>query len=194
MLNTYPLWKYLLLIVVLVLGIIYALPNLYGEDPAVQISHRTKLINESEVKHIKDTLTNLGIAYKSIEQGPGHILIRFGNEEQQLKAASLIKDALRAEDSRYSVALNLAPATPQWLRSLNALPRYLGLDLRGGVNFMMEVDMDAAIKKSLERVSTELRGYLRENKVRYRTVTLQDDSLVVRFASPEERDKAQALL
>ena len=194
MLNTYPLWKYLLLILVLVLGIIYALPNLYGEDPAVQISHRTKLINESEVKHIKDTLTNLGIAYKSIEQGPGHILIRFGNEEQQLKAASLIKDALRAEDTRYSVALNLAPATPQWLRSLNALPMYLGLDLRGGVHFLMEVDMDAAIKKSLERVSTELRGYLRENKVRYRTVTLQDDSLVVRFASPEERDKALALL
>jgi len=194
MLNTYPLWKYLLLIVVLVLGIIYALPNLYGEDPAVQISHRTKLINESEVKHIKDTLTNLGITYKSIEQGPGHILIRFDNEEQQLKAASLIKDALRAEDTRYSVALNLAPATPQWLRSMNALPMYLGLDLRGGVHFLMEVDMDAAIKKSLERVSTELRGYLRENKVRYRTVTLQDDSLVVRFVSPEERDKALALL
>ncbi len=194
MLNTYPLWKYLLLIVVLVLGIIYAAPNIYGEDPAVQISHRVKLIGEGEVKHIKDTLTNLGIRYKSIEQGPGHILVRFNSEEEQLKAASKLKDALRAEDTRYGVALNLAPATPQWLRSMNALPMYLGLDLRGGVHFLMEVDMEAAIKKALERVSTEVRGFLRENKVRYRTVSLQNDSLVVRFASAEERDKAVALL
>jgi len=194
MLNTYPLWKYLLLIVVLVLGIIYAAPNLYGEDPAVQISHRVKLIGDGEVKHIKDTLTNLGIKYKSIEQGPGHILVRFNSEEEQLKAASQLKDALRAEDTRYSVALNLAPATPEWLRSMNALPMYLGLDLRGGVHFLMEVDMEAAIKKALERVSTEVRGFLRENKVRYRTVSPQNDSLVVRFASAEERDKAQALL
>jgi preprotein translocase subunit SecD len=194
MLNTYPLWKYLLLIVVLVLGIVYAAPNLYGEDPAVQISHRVKLIGDGEVRHIKDTLTNLGIKYKSIEQGPGHILVRFNSEEEQLKAASELKDALRAEDTRYSVALNLAPATPEWLRSMNALPMYLGLDLRGGVHFLMEVDMEAAIKKALERVSTEVRGFLRENKVRYRTVSPQNDSLVVRFASAEERDKAQALL
>ncbi len=194
MLNTYPLWKYLLLIVVLVLSIIYAAPNLYGEDPAVQISHRVKLIGDGEVKHIKDTLTNLGIRYKSIEQGPGHVLVRFDNEEAQLKAASQLKDALRAEDTRYSVALNLAPATPEWLRSMNALPMYLGLDLRGGVHFLMEVDMDAAIQKALQRVSSEVRAFLRENKVRYRTVNIQKDRLVIRFASPEERDKAQALL
>ncbi len=194
MLNTYPLWKYLLLIVVLVLGIIYAAPNLYGEDPAVQISHRVKLINDAEVKHIRDTLTNLGIKYKSIEQGPGQILVRFDSTEEQLKAASQLKDALRAEDTRYSVALNLAPATPQWLRSMNALPMYLGLDLRGGVHFLMEVDMEAAIKKALERVSTEVRGFLRENKVRYRTVSPQNDSLVIRFASAEERDKALPLM
>ena len=194
MLNTYPLWKYLLLIVVLVLSIIYAAPNLYGEDPAVQISHRVKLIGDGEVKHIKDTLTNLGIRYKSIEQGPGHVLVRFDNEEAQLKAASQLKDALRAEDTRYSVALNLAPATPEWLRSMNALPMYLGLDLRGGVHFLMEVDMDAAIQKALQRTSSEVRAFLRENKVRYRTVSVQKDRLVIRFASPEERDKAQALL
>ena len=194
MLNTYPLWKYLLLIVVLVLGIIYAAPNIYGEDPAVQISHRVNLVGDGELKHIKDTLTNLGIKYKSIEQGPGHILVRFNSEEEQLKAASELKDALRAEDTRYGVALNLAPATPQWLRSMNALPMYLGLDLRGGVHFLMEVDMEAAIKKALERTSTEVRGFLRENKVRYRTVSTQKEALAVRFANAEERDKALALL
>ncbi|MCK4707382.1 MAG: protein translocase subunit SecD, partial [Gammaproteobacteria bacterium] len=151
MLNQYPAWKYLLLIVVVVMGMLYAAPNLYGEDPAVQISHRVKLINDEEFQNIKNLLQNLNIEHRSIEMGEGFILVRFGNKTQQLKAASDIKDSLQEQDSRYGVALNLAPATPDWLRSMNALPMYLGLDLRGGVHFLMEVDMDAAITKSLNR-------------------------------------------
>ena len=189
MLNQYPAWKYLLLIVVVVMGMLYAAPNLYGEDPAVQISHRVKLINDEEFQNIKNLLQNLNIEHRSVEMGDGFILIRFDNATQQLKAASDIKDSLQEQDSRYGVALNLAPATPDWLRSMNALPMYLGLDLRGGVHFLMEVDMDAAITKSLNRSSTEIRTYLRENKVRYRSVQVSKDKLAVRFSSIEERDQ-----
>ncbi|MCK5663814.1 MAG: protein translocase subunit SecD [Thiotrichaceae bacterium] len=189
MLNQYPAWKYILLIVVVIMGLLYAAPNLYGEDPAVQISHRVNLINDEEVQNIKNLLQNLNIEHRSIEMGDGFILVRFGNEEQQLKAASDIKDALQEQDSRYGVALNLAPATPDWLRSINALPMYLGLDLRGGVHFLMEVDMDAAITKSLNRASIEIRSYLRAAKVRYRSVKTSKDKLAVRFSSMEERDQ-----
>jgi preprotein translocase subunit SecD len=189
MLNQYPLWKYLILVIALIIGAIYAAPNLYGEDPAVQISHRVNLVNDEELAHVKSVLTNLNIEYKSIELGEGFVLVRFKGEEAQLKAAGEIKEALQAEDSRYGVALNLAPATPGWLRSFNALPMYLGLDLRGGVHFLMEVDMDSAIAKSLDRVSSELRSFLREEKIRYRTVQVRKDSLDVRFSSAAERDK-----
>ncbi|MCP4075227.1 MAG: protein translocase subunit SecD [Gammaproteobacteria bacterium] len=189
MLNQYPAWKYILLIVVVVMGLLYAAPNLYGEDPAVQISHRVNLINDEEVQNLKNLLQNLNIEHRSIEMGDGFILVRFKNEEQQLKAASDLKDSLQEQDSRYGVALNLAPATPDWLRSMNALPMYLGLDLRGGVHFLMEVDMDAAITKSLTRASTEIRSYLRAEKVRYRSVKTTKDNLAVRFSSMEERDQ-----
>jgi preprotein translocase subunit SecD len=187
MLNQYPLWKYLLLIVVIIVGLIYAAPNLYGEDPAVQISHRVNLVNETELEHVRNVLKSLNIDYKSIELGSGFVLVRFNKEEQQLKAASDLKDALQEEDSRYSVALNLAPATPAWLGWFNALPMYLGLDLRGGVHFLMEVDMDAAIQKALDRASSEVRSYLREKKVRYRTVSIIRQALEIRFATAEDR-------
>jgi preprotein translocase subunit SecD len=189
MLNQYPLWKYLILVIALVIGAIYAAPNLYGEDPAVQISHRVNLVNDEELAHVKSVLANLNIEYKSIELGEGFVLVRFKGEEAQLKAAGEIKEALQAEDSRYGVALNLAPATPEWLRAFNALPMYLGLDLRGGVHFLMEVDMDSAISKSLDRASSELRTFLREEKIRYRTVQIKKGSLDVRFSSAAERDK-----
>lgn len=149
MLNHYPAWKYLLLIIIVGLGLIYAAPNLYGENPAVQISHRVNIINQDEIDKVTTVLKNLNIDYRSIEMGDGFILVRFANEDQQLKAASDIKEVLQDKDSRYSVALNLAPATPDWLRSLNALPMYLGLDLRGGVHFLMEVDMESAISKAV---------------------------------------------
>lgn len=188
--NQYPAWKYLLLIVIVVAGLVYAAPNLYGEDPAVQISHRVNLINEEEVNNVTSVLNNLGLEYNSVELGTGNILVRFQTEEQQLKAASEIREALEEQDDRYGVALNLAPATPDWLTSLNALPMYLGLDLRGGVHFLMEVDMDAAITKALDRARSEVRSYLREEKIRYSSVqNLASTGLSIRFTSAGERDK-----
>ncbi len=194
MLNQYPAWKYLLLVVIMLLGLIYAAPNLYGEDPAVQISHRVKLIDQSELQHVTSVLKKLGIKYRTIEKSNGNILVRFNNEEQQLKAASLLKKELQKEDSRYGVALNLAPSTPAWLRSMNALPMYLGLDLRGGVHFLMEVDMEAAISKSLQRSAIEIRSFLRGEKIRYRAVQSGKDNLRIRFSSAELRDKGLAKL
>ncbi|MBL7000751.1 MAG: protein translocase subunit SecD, partial [Gammaproteobacteria bacterium] len=189
MLNHYPAWKYLLLIIIVGLGLIYAAPNLYGENPAVQISHRVNIINQDEIDKVTTVLKNLNIDYRSIEMGDGFILVRFANEDQQLKAASDIKEVLQDKDSRYSVALNLAPATPDWLRSLNALPMYLGLDLRGGVHFLMEVDMESAISKALERASTEIRTFLREEKIRYSSVQAEKGGLEIGFATLAERDQ-----
>lgn len=192
--NHYSLWKYLLLIFMVVLGLVYAAPNLYGEDPAVQISHRVNLVNEEELNNVKTLLSNLDIEYLSAELGEGNVLVRFKSEEAQLKAASDIKDALQEQDSRYTVALNLAPATPDWLTGLSALPMYLGLDLRGGVHFLMEVDMQEAIVKALDRSATEIRGFLRDQKIRYRTVQSSAENLVIRFTDDAERAKAIQVL
>lgn len=188
--NHYPAWKYLMLIAVLALGALYAAPNLYGDDPAVQISHRINLINQAELENVKSVLRVQGINYKKISLESGYILVRFNNTEEQLNAASIIKDKLEAQDRRYGIALNLAPATPEWLRSMNALPMYLGLDLRGGVHFLMEVDMETAIQKSVQRLSTDIRSYLRGEKIRYQSVVAKKRSLSIRFSSLEIRDAA----
>ncbi len=194
MINHYALWKYLLLILVICFGLIYAAPNLYGEDPAVQISHRVNLVGEDELKQISSLLENEKIAFQSISLETGNILIRFENTEQQLKAATKIGEILRKSDKRFGVALNLAPATPDWLTQLNALPMYLGLDLRGGVHFLMEVDMESAIKKSLQRSEGEIRSFMRGEKIRYKTVNTDDRSIKIRFAQADERDSARLKL
>ena len=194
MVNHYAPWKYILLCLVVVLGVLYATPNLYGEDPAVQISHRVNLINEEELAHMRDLLANEGVSYRSIEIGTGHLLIRFDSEDQQLRAATQIRELLGNIDKRYGVALNLAPATPDWLSNLNALPMYLGLDLRGGVHFLMEVDMDAAIEKSLERLAGEVRIFMRGEKIRYKAVQASAQNVSIRFGSAVERDAARLKL
>ena len=194
MVNHYAPWKYILLCLVVVLGVFYATPNLYGEDPAVQISHRVNLINEEELAHMRDLLANEGVSYRSIEIGTGHLLIRFDSEDQQLRAVTQIRDLLGNIDKRYGVALNLAPATPDWLSNLNALPMYLGLDLRGGVHFLMEVDMDSAIEKSLERLAGEVRIFMRGEKIRYKAVQASAQNVSIRFGSAVERDAARLRL
>lgn len=194
MVNHYAPWKYALLVLVILLGLVYATPNLYGEDPAVQISHRVKLIDEAEREQIKSLLENEKIEYRSIALETGNILIRFDSTEQQLKAATQIGDILRESDRRYGVALNLAPATPEWLTNLNALPMYLGLDLRGGVHFLMEVDMESAIDKALQRSESEIRSFMRGEKIRYKTVQTSGRTIKVRFAQVEGRDAARLML
>ncbi len=178
MLNQYPLWKYILLVVVLLFATLFALPNLYGEDPAVQISHRTKSLIEEDKLAVEQALTEKQISIKSTEVEQGRILVRFGDTETQLVAAEALKQAL---GKQYLIALNLAPATPDWLRALNAAPMYLGLDLRGGVHFLMEVDMVAAIKRLEESLLSDIRSYLREEKIRYRGVRRDDTGLHITF-------------
>ncbi len=178
MLNQYPLWKYILLVVVLFFASIYALPNLYGEDPAVQISHRTKSLIEEDKLAVEQALNEKQIIIKSTETEQGRILVRFNDTETQLVAAEALKQSL---GKQYLIALNLAPATPDWLRALNAAPMYLGLDLRGGVHFLMEVDMVAAIKRLEESLLSDIRSYLREEKIRYRGVRRDDTGLHITF-------------
>jgi preprotein translocase subunit SecD len=190
--NQYPAWKYLLIFVLLVVGIFYALPNLYGEDPAVQISAaRGGELNDTIQGLVKTRLGDAGLVSKAVEAADKRLLIRFDNTEDQLTAADLFKDALGDE---YIVALNLAPSTPGWLQAINALPMYLGLDLRGGVHFLMEVDMDAAVQKALERYQSDLRGVLRKAKVRYISIRAKGDTLLVKFRDAGDRDKGMELI
>lgn len=197
MLNQYPAWKYLLLIVVLGASILYALPNLYGEDPALQVSSsRNTAVDISTQEKVRKLLQDANIAFNSILLADEQILVRFADTEAQLTAKDVVKEGL---GRGYVVALNLAPRTPGWLRAMNAAPMYLGLDLRGGVHFLMEVDVDAAVHQAEERYISDFRGLLRENKVRYvkiaRYAGKQGDSAVeIKFRKAEARDKAERLL
>jgi preprotein translocase subunit SecD len=188
MINQYPAWKYLLLLFILVVGLIYALPNLYGADPALQISgSRTNVVDQAVADRISAALKVADIPVKSVETEPGKLLVRFNDTETQIKAVDYVKSEL---GTGYIVAFNLAPAIPGWLQAANALPMYLGLDLRGGVHFLMEVDMKSSVKKSIERYSAELRTLLREAKIRY--ASLRAEELGVRIMLRNEADLEQA--
>ncbi len=194
MVNRYAPWRYILLILIIAVGVVYATPNLYGEDPAVQITHRVNLVDEAELSRLRSLLDSENVDYQSIELDGANVLVRLASEEAQLKAAARIRELLDGIDKRYSVALNLAPATPDWLTAINALPMYLGLDLRGGVHFLMEVDMESAIEKSLERTAGELRSFMREEKIRYRAVQADAEKISIRFSDAANRDAARLVL
>ncbi|MBC3379342.1 protein translocase subunit SecD [Serratia fonticola] len=189
MLNRYPLWKYLMLIVVILVGLLYALPNIYGEDPAVQITGaRGVAASETTLDQVRTVLEKDNIASKSIALENGAILARFKDPDVQLRA----REALMAElGDKYVVALNLAPATPAWLAMLNAEPMKLGLDLRGGVHFLMEVDMDTALSKLQEQTMDTLRSELREKGIPYAAIRkLDNNGVEVRFRDNAARDQA----
>jgi preprotein translocase subunit SecD len=187
--NQYPLWKYVLIFAVVTVGVLYSLPNLYGEDPALQISAtRTLKVDAALQGKVEETLQQAGLPFKSASVEEATLLVRFADTDTQLKA----QDAVRADlGEDYVVALNLAPRTPHWLLSLNAQPMYLGLDLRGGVHFLMEVDMDAALTQAQERYVSDVRTLLRDKKLRYVTVTRGDRGVEMKFRSAEERDQAR---
>lgn len=191
MLNQYPLWKYLLLAIVLLAGTLYALPNLYGEDPSVQVSHRTQAMSETDRLLIEKTLEDNKLVFKRIELVDNKVLARFSDETVQLSASDLLNTTL---DKQYQVALNLAPATPDWLRAFNAAPMYLGLDLRGGIHFLMEVDMHAAIKRLEESLLSDMRSFMRSEKIRYRGVRRDDNGIHIGFHENENLDDALTLL
>ncbi|NKI75005.1 protein translocase subunit SecD [Dickeya sp. CFBP 2040] len=189
MLNRYPLWKYLMLIVTIIVGLLYALPNLYGEDPAIQVTGaRGTAASESTLVQIQNVLKEQNIPSKSIALENGAILARFSTPDVQLRAREALLNAL---GEKYVVALNLAPATPTWLRMLGAEPMKLGLDLRGGVHFLMEVDMDTALGKLQEQTMDSLRSDLREKGIQYASVRKSDNyGVEILFRDAQLRDNA----
>ncbi|MED5524673.1 protein translocase subunit SecD [Gallaecimonas pentaromativorans] len=193
MLNKYPLWKYLMLIVVVVIGFLYAAPNLYGEDPAIQVSGvRSAVVDNSTLDKVRAALKEDGITAKSIAVENGLLLARFSDTETQLKAQEVVTKAMGDD---YSVALNLAPATPAWLRDVHASPMKLGLDLRGGVHFLMQVDMPEAITKAENDLQTDLRTNLREEKLRYTGIRrIGEGKIKVTLRDDETAEQAETFL
>ena len=189
--NRYPLWKYLLIIAVVAVGSLYALPNLYGKDPALQISAtRAAEISELTRFSVEDALAEAGLEHTAMDLGANSLTVRFNDEGAQLKAREVVKETL---GQAYTVALNLAPATPGWLRLLGAEPMFLGLDLRGGVHFLMEVDMEAAVAKAEERYVSDIRTQLRDQRIRYKTITRNRGGvLLARFRDDEQRQRGAA--
>jgi len=191
--NRYALWKYLIIAVSLLLGLLYTIPNFYGESPAVQISSLrvSANVDTALLQRVEDALKKASIETVGIFLEEGSIKARFTDTDIQIKAKDLLESTLGKE---YIVALNLLPNSPQWLTNLGALPMYLGLDLRGGVHFMLEVDMEGALEKSLDRYSADIRSTLRENRIPYTGLEKQDKKLILKFRDTEARTKAEAEL
>ncbi|MDC0602550.1 protein translocase subunit SecD [Aliiglaciecola sp.] len=192
MLNQTPLWKYLLVMIVIAVCTLYASPNLYGEDYAVQISaSRDAAVNTAVIDRINEQLENAGIEKKAIVLEDGQILIRLFDDSSQRVARDKLSAAL-GED--FIVAMNLAPDTPDWLAGIGGTPMKLGLDLRGGVHFLMEVDMNSVMTKSLKDMEGDFKTSLREEKIRYRRVTIVDDEVQIQFRDQEFLDRAESFL
>jgi preprotein translocase subunit SecD len=190
--NRYPVWKYVMIAIILLIGIIYSVPNFFPSEPAVQISAKTEQpIEPAEMQRFEQVLKEKGLTYRASENNGTQILFRFADTDVQLKASEALKTAV---GDKYVVALNLAQSTPHFLRALHANPMYLGLDLRGGVHFLMEVDMNAAKDKAYERYEDEFRDSLREAKVTYLGIAREGDQLVTKFKTEQERDAATPVL
>lgn len=192
MLNQYSLWKYLLLLVALLFGTLYALPNIYGSDPAIQISaSRNALVDSGLQSKVFEVLKNSNINLRSSAMDDTGLLMRFDDVEQQLKAADDIRIAL---GDNYTVALNLAPSTPEWLQNMNALPMYLGLDLRGGLHFLMEVDTELVIRQAMENNANELRDLIRKQKLGFPSIRSHNDTITIKFHTADKRDSAYSAI
>ena len=195
MLNKYPLWKYLLILSVLAIGLVYSIPNLYPDDPAIQISGASSAlsIEQADVDRASKALQDAGIAVKAAsidERGRGG-LIRLTKQDDQLPAKDIVRRALGDD---YVVALNLAQTTPDWLRSLGASPMKLGLDLSGGVHFLLEVDMDKALDVRRKVYEGEIKSLLRKERIRYRSMPESNGRIQLGFADSDTLDKAQRLI
>jgi preprotein translocase subunit SecD len=191
--NRYPLWKYLIIAVAVVIGLLYASPNIFGEVPAVQISpvKATLKVDPALMGRVEQALSGAGIESRGAFLDPTSIKVRFSDPDTQIKA----KDALqRALGEDYVVALNLLPNAPRWMIAINALPMYLGLDLRGGVHFLLQVDMNGALTKAADRYASDIRQELREKDIRYGGISREGQSVQVKFRDEATRDKAQAVI
>ncbi|EGR0603271.1 protein translocase subunit SecD [Vibrio cholerae] len=192
MLNRYPLWKYLMVMLTIAVAALYALPNIYGEDPAIQITGaRGASVDMSTLDAVTDALNKAQLSQKSIALENGSILVRFNDTDKQISARDIISEALGKDKI---VALNLAPSTPDWLESIGAAPMKLGLDLRGGVHFLMEVDMDAAMEKLVSQQEEAFRSDLRDEKIRYRAIRPLSDAVEVTLRDAEQLAQTKLLL
>lgn len=190
--NHFPIWKNSLILLILISAVIYALPNFFGEDPSVQLSpNRGAVLDQNLADQAQKSLVAQGLKPKAVELNDKRLLVRFDDTDLQLKAADSLKGTY---GDHYTVALNLAPATPGWLRSIGASPMYLGLDLRGGVHFLMQVDMDAAIRQAEERYAEDIRTLLRDSKIRYGAVDRSNHVIQVKFQDAASLGQAQNAL
>jgi preprotein translocase subunit SecD len=192
--NRYPLWKYLVIAVALLIGGLYSLPNFYGEAPAVQVSSakptiKVDLATQSRVEKIlaDANISTTGMFFESAGS-VGTIKARFNNTDIQLRARDLLQQKLNTDqnDPNYTIALNLLSNTPSWLNAINALPMPLGLDLRGGVYFLLQVDMKGAVQKKVTALSTDIRSQLRSNNIRHQGIDRSPDSITINFGSTDE--------
>jgi preprotein translocase subunit SecD len=191
--NHYPLWKSLLILFALVTGLVYALPNLYGESPAVQVLPlRSNLKADTALlQRVEEALKSAQLTPEVLSLDTTSVKVRFADTDSQIKA----KDALHAAlGDDYVVALNLLSRSPKWLTSMNALPMYLGLDLRGGVHFLMQVDMKAALDKASESTSSDIRSTLREANIAYAGVTRDANAITIKFRDADARSKGESEL
>ncbi|WP_334188344.1 protein translocase subunit SecD [Noviherbaspirillum sp.] len=200
--NRYPLWKYIIIVIALLFGVLYTVPNFFGESPAVQISSAkaTVKVDNSTMSQVESILSKAGIKPESVYYEAagtqGSVRARFASTDEQFKAKALLEKELNpdAADPTYTVAFNLVPNTPQWLQSLHAFPMYLGLDLRGGVHFLMQVDTRAVANKRMQGLQASVRSQLREENVRHAGISRNGDAIEIRFRDAATRDAARKVL
>jgi len=196
--NRYPVWVYATVAVALALGLLYTLPNFFGEAPAVQVSsaRATVKVDTGTLGRVEEVLKQAGIAPTGLFQDPNTIKVRLADYDTQLKARDVIDGALNTDRSNpsYTVALNLVSRSPAWLSAINARPMYLGLDLRGGVHFLLQVDMRAAIAKRVESLTGDVRSQLRDKNVRHSGITREGNNIVIRFRDAPTRDRARSVI
>ncbi|MES2537168.1 MAG: protein translocase subunit SecD [Pseudomonadota bacterium] len=200
--NRYPLWKYILIVIALLFGVFYTVPNFFGESPAVQISSAkaTVKVEPGLTTQVQDILQKANLSPQGVlfemNGTQGSVRARFTDTDTQFKAKSLLEKELNRDpaDPTYLVAYNLLPNTPQWLQSLRAFPMYLGLDLRGGVHFLMQVDTKAVLNKRVQGLQTSVRSMLVEKKIRYAGISRSGDAVEIKFRDPETRAAGREVL
>jgi preprotein translocase subunit SecD len=186
--NRYPLWKNLLVALVMLMGLLYALPNVFDQDPAIEVTADREIgIDAETAKRVSGALDGAGIAYKAVEEGEGRLLVRFLETADQLAAQDVLVETL---GDGYISAMTLSPDVPDWLTALGAEPMYLGLDLRGGIHVLIDVDMDAALVQAVDRYAGDIRTLLRKERMRYTRVAELSDGVQVTFRDAALRDQA----
>ncbi len=196
--NRFPTWKYALIALVIAAAFLYTLPNFFGESPAVQVSSAksTVKVDPALVTRVEEALKKGNVAYRGILLDQFGVRVRFADTDTQLRAKDVIDRSLNPDqsDKVYSVALNLLSASPDWLTAIHALPMYLGLDLRGGVHFLLQVDTAAAVTKRVENLAADLRSQLREKNIRHGGISRESQTIRVRFREPAVREQARAYI